>query len=87
MRGIGIVRRRWLNWIVFDHLLIMMAQSVKKRMSPRRRCFDGLNCVSPLHSKLALRRRPKKATRQAAQNVACNGSSEFKYNWFFWDTR
>ena len=69
---------RWLNWIVFDHLLIMMVQSVKKRMSPQCRCFDGLKCVNPLHSKLALRRRPKKATRQTAQNVACKGSSKFK---------
>ena len=68
---------RWLNWIVFDHLLIMMAQSVKKSMS-RRKCLDGSNCVNPLHSKFALRRRPKKATRQTAQKVACEGLSKFK---------
>ena len=96
MWGKGIVRMRWLNWIVFDHLLIMMAQSVKKSMSPRRRCLDGSNCVNPLHSKFALRRRPKKATRQTAQNVTCEGLSKFKWLlkanriWgvigFFWDT-
>ena len=78
MGGKGIVRMRWLNWIVFDHLLIMMAQSVKKSMSHGRRCLDGSNCVNPLHSKFALRRRPKKATRQTAQKVECEGLSKFK---------
>ena len=91
MRGRGIVRMRWLNWIVLDHLLMTMAQ-----LSRRRRCFDRLNWVGPLHSRLAFRRGPKNATKQTSQNVACQGSSQF--NWFlrvkrfwgvigfFWDT-
>ena len=52
----------------------------KKMMSRRRICFDGLNWVEPLHSRLTFRRRPKNATKQTAQNVACQGSSQF--NWF-----
>ena len=68
--GKGIVRTRWLNWIVFDHLLTTTTQSVKKKMSPRRKCFSGLNCARPLLSRLALRNNPKNATRQTAQKVA-----------------
>ena len=96
MRGNGTVKMRWLNWIVFDHRLMMLVQSVKKSISPRRRCLDGSNCVNPLHCKFALRRRPKSVTRQTAQKVACKGLSKFKWlvkanrKWgvigFFWET-
>ena len=41
--------------MVFDHRLMMLAQSVKKSMSPPRRCLDGSNCVNPMHCKFALR--------------------------------
>ena len=77
-------------------LLTALFQSVKKSMSPRRRCLDGSNCVNPLHCKFALCRRPNNVTRQTAQKVACKGLSKFKWllkanrKWgvigFFWDT-
>ena len=96
MWGNGTVKMRWLNWMVFDHRLKTLAQSVKKSMSPRRRCLDGSNCVNPLHCKFALRRKPKNVNRQTAQRVACKGLSKFKWplkanrKWgvigFFWDT-
>ena len=96
MRGNGTVKKRWLNWMVFDHRVMMLAQSVKKSMSPPRRCLDGSNCVNPMHCKFALRRRPKSVTRQTAQKVASKGLSKFKWllkanrKWgvigFFWDT-
>lgn len=96
MHGRAIVRICWLNSMVFDHLLIMMTPSEKKSMSPQCKCFDGFNCLDPLESRFALQNRPKKATKQTAQNVAWKGSSKFKcslrvkriwgVNGFFWNT-
>ena len=57
MRGRGIVRMRWLNWIVFDHLLMTMAQLAKKMMSPRPRCFASDN------ARVGQRRLPNKLAR------------------------
>ena len=66
----GIVRTHWLNWIVFDCLLMTTTQSVKKKMSPCRKCFAGLNCAGPLLSRLALHNKLKNVTKQTTQKVA-----------------
>ena len=50
----------------------------KNTISLLRRFFEGLNLATPFSSIFALRRRPKKPTKQTAQKVAWTGSARFK---------